>query len=131
MGEVMEDDFMAKETTVDSKFVQQHLANERTFLAWVRTSITITGLGFLAAGVVFRSMTLQNVGHLAAVIVGISAVVLGSLISFMACRNYMRKRVAINEETFLATTDLVYFMVCCLTLINLFLVILVVILLLE
>ncbi|WP_430793738.1 DUF202 domain-containing protein [Bacillus cereus] len=27
--------------TVDSKYIQQHLANERTYLAWLRTAITI------------------------------------------------------------------------------------------
>jgi putative membrane protein len=26
--------------------VQQHLANERTYLAWIRTAITVIGLGF-------------------------------------------------------------------------------------
>ncbi|MGD6932567.1 DUF202 domain-containing protein, partial [Bacillus thuringiensis] len=27
--------------TVDSKYIQQHLANERTYLAWLRTAIAI------------------------------------------------------------------------------------------
>ena len=44
-----------KETTTSSKYIQQHLANERTYLAWVRTCITMVGLGFLAAGVIYRS----------------------------------------------------------------------------
>lgn len=29
-----------------SSTVRDHLANERTFLAWVRTSVTFVGLGF-------------------------------------------------------------------------------------
>jgi uncharacterized membrane protein YidH (DUF202 family) len=28
---------------------QQHLANERTFLSWLRTSIALIGLGFIVA----------------------------------------------------------------------------------
>ena len=28
---------------------QQHLANERTFLSWLRTSIALMGLGFIVA----------------------------------------------------------------------------------
>ncbi|WP_153978072.1 DUF202 domain-containing protein [Paenibacillus xylanilyticus] len=36
--------------TIDSQYVQQHMANERTFLAWVRTGIAMVGVGFLAAG---------------------------------------------------------------------------------
>ncbi|OTW44996.1 hypothetical protein BK699_28235 [Bacillus thuringiensis serovar mexicanensis] len=34
---------------VDSKYMQQHLANERTYLAWLRTAISVFGLGFLVA----------------------------------------------------------------------------------
>jgi putative membrane protein len=43
---------------IDFKYVQQHLANERTFLAWV------IGLGFLAAGVVFRTTTFEHISPL-------------------------------------------------------------------
>ena len=40
-----------------------HLANERTFLAWIRTSIGIMGLGFallklMAAAIFFASLLL-------------------------------------------------------------------------
>ncbi|EEM56327.1 hypothetical protein bthur0007_58400 [Bacillus thuringiensis serovar monterrey BGSC 4AJ1] len=34
---------------MDSKYMQQHLANERTYLAWLRTAISVFGLGFLVA----------------------------------------------------------------------------------
>jgi putative membrane protein len=33
----------------DDKKATEHLANERTFLAWVRTSIAIVSLGFVVA----------------------------------------------------------------------------------
>lgn len=36
------------QTTVPRASVRDHLANERTLLAWVRTAITIIGLGFIA-----------------------------------------------------------------------------------
>ncbi|MCX7569377.1 DUF202 domain-containing protein [Tumebacillus sp. DT12] len=122
---------MEREKTVDSKYIQQHLANERTFLAWIRTSITIIGLGFLAAGVVFRSTPYSDTGHWIASVVGIGAVLLGSLISFTACRNYTQKKAGINDETFEASTNIIFFTVCCLVFINLFLIVLVVLLLLE
>ncbi|WP_241663292.1 DUF202 domain-containing protein [Peribacillus simplex] len=35
------------------KYAQQHLANERAFLAWVRTVIAIVGVGFLATSLHF------------------------------------------------------------------------------
>jgi putative membrane protein len=33
----------------DDRKATEHLANERTFLAWVRTSISVTSLGFVVA----------------------------------------------------------------------------------
>lgn len=48
----------------ESKTVQQHLANERTFLAWVRTGIAMAGIGFLAAGFGFHSTTYDRIAHL-------------------------------------------------------------------
>ena len=36
-------------TTDDDKRATEYLANERTFLAWVRTSIAIISLGFVVA----------------------------------------------------------------------------------
>ncbi|HUO11681.1 MAG TPA: DUF202 domain-containing protein [Caulobacteraceae bacterium] len=43
----------------DDKRATEHLANERTFLAWVRTSIAIMSLGFVVAkfGLWLRELT--------------------------------------------------------------------------
>src|SRR2546426_11154893 len=38
-----------KHLLADGKFETELLANERTFLAWVRTSIAVMGLGFVVA----------------------------------------------------------------------------------
>jgi putative membrane protein len=40
---------MADAEIPDDKKATEHLANERTFLAWVRTSIAIMSLGFVVA----------------------------------------------------------------------------------
>jgi putative membrane protein len=40
---------MAGAEIPDDKKATEHLANERTFLAWVRTSIAIMSLGFVVA----------------------------------------------------------------------------------
>ena len=120
---------MERDKTVDSKYIQQHLANERTFLAWVRTAITIIGLGFLAAGVVFRTTPYTVYGHTIASVVGVGSVLLGSILVANASRNYRRKREAINAETFRASKGLVWFVVCALMTINLLLIVLVVLLL--
>ena len=42
------------------KYAQQHLANERTFLAWIRTAISIAGVGFLTTSLHFTSKISSN-----------------------------------------------------------------------
>jgi putative membrane protein len=107
-----------KEKTIDSKYVQQHLANERTFLAWVRTSITVVGLGFLSAGLVFRTEKYQQLEQRLAAFVGISSVILGSLIMLMAIHNYFAKQKGINQETFRSPRLIITATFICLVLID-------------
>src|SRR5918997_5335070 len=40
---------MSKDDKPNPDRSQQHLANERTFLAWIRTSVALIGLGFIIA----------------------------------------------------------------------------------
>ncbi|MFC4766344.1 YidH family protein [Effusibacillus consociatus] len=120
---------MEKEKTVDSKYVQQHLANERTFLAWIRTSITIVGLGFLAAGVVFRSTPYTHLANTISAVVGIGSVILGSLVFAFATKDYYEKRKGINTETFRAPSKIVSFIFVSLMLINTCLILVVAVLL--
>lgn len=46
------------QSTSNPSFTREHLANERTFLAWVRTSLSLIGLGFVLArmGVFLREL---------------------------------------------------------------------------
>jgi putative membrane protein len=85
------------ETTIDSKYVQQHLANERTFLAWIRTGIAIAGLGFLLSQFVFHSSSFYRI---VANTIGMVSFFLGVFVLFFATRDYLKKREGINKETF-------------------------------
>ncbi|TVX97738.1 YidH family protein [Paenibacillus cremeus] len=114
----------------DFKYVQQHLANERTFLAWIRTAIAVIGLGFLAAGVVFRTTTFEHVGHIVAAIVGIGAVLTGTIIIFMATWDYKRKQKGIDEELFKSPTSIIWFLAIGLAIVAFLLIVLVLLLLL-
>lgn len=115
--------------SVDSQFIQQHLANERTFLAWARTTVAIVGLGFLAAGVVFRSSEYASTGQILAVIVGVSSVILGGAVISCAAREYFVKRRTINDSTFHAPSLSIWVTFVSLGIINMFLLILVILLL--
>jgi putative membrane protein len=110
-----------KEKSIDSKYIQQHLANERTFLAWIRTGITISGLGFISIGVVFRSTMFEAVARSVAAAFGIGAVLLGILIMIVAAADYFHKRTGINQETFRAPRLIIWLLLLGLGLIELFL----------
>jgi putative membrane protein len=82
--------------------VRDHLANERTLLAWIRTAITIIGLGFIVDRLAADS---QRSGI--AAFAGVVLVLIGGLValagaySFLAARREMlnatyRPRLAIN-----------------------------------
>ncbi|MEC0666475.1 DUF202 domain-containing protein [Priestia flexa] len=91
----------AKETTKDSKYIQQHLANERTFLAWLRTAISIIGVGFLVTNLHFTMRaTLSPLGDQLAAIIGILSVGVGIVTIIVSAVAYVRKIEAINSQTF-------------------------------
>ncbi|WML60509.1 DUF202 domain-containing protein [Neobacillus sp. PS2-9] len=90
--------------TVDSKYIQQHLANERTYLAWIRTAIAIIGVGFLVTNLHFNMMSsLSPIGDLLANLIGIASVGLGIVTILMATIVYLKKVSTINQQTFTAS----------------------------
>lgn len=115
---------MEEQDKYESKFIQQHLANERTFLAWVRTGIATIGLGFLASGIVFRATQYSYYIHKIASIVGICSVFLGILVVVLATLDYFSKRKGINNGSFHSSKIIVIFIFLSLILIGLLLVLL-------
>lgn len=92
------------ERTEDSKYIQQHLANERTYLAWIRTAIAIIGVGFLVTNLHFTMQTsLSNVGDFLVNIIGISSVALGIIAIILSTVSYIKKTGAINDQRFHAS----------------------------
>jgi putative membrane protein len=90
--------------TVDSKYIQQHLANERTYLAWIRTAIAIIGVGFLVTNLHFNmKLSLSTMGDFIANAIGIASVGVGIITIIMATVVYFKKITTINEQTFTAS----------------------------
>lgn len=115
----------------ESKLVQQHLANERTYLAWIRTAIALVGLGFLSAGIVFRSVIYSEVGLIIAAVVAVFAVLLGGVLVTLATRDYMRKREDINQGQFRSAVRMIRLIFYFLIVIQLLLLVLVVLMLVS
>jgi putative membrane protein len=90
----------------DSSHSQQHLANQRTFLAWLRTCVALIGLGFVVARFglflipIFTSggdpstyttnpaTSFETSTHFSSII-GTSMVILGIVFVIFALRNYV------------------------------------------
>ncbi len=88
---------MKKQTTIsDDKRAAEYLANERTFLAWIRTSIAVISLGFVVAkfSVWLRELAIRmgasNVPrHTGASLpMGLLMMALGGALTILAARRY-------------------------------------------
>ena len=106
-----------EETTENKKSAkvgnpQVHLANERTFLAWIRTSIGIMAFGFVVEKFAFFikklslfvgkspdiEFTNASLGYSS--IFGIALVVFGTLMGVLAFVRYQKVEREINEDAY-------------------------------
>lgn len=99
-----------------TKKTNDHLANERTFLAWIRTSIGIMGLGFVVVkfSMFIKQITLMLGGNTPhhiqqgySSLIGIILVALGSLTALMAFLNYKKIEKQIDQEQYYSTNPLI------------------------
>lgn len=96
---------VSKSPLTTSKKVTDHLANERTFLAWVRTAISVIAFGFVVErfGLLLRELgvkgTLVLSTHTSSV-VGVTLTILGVVIMIVALINFLHVRSAIDQEHF-------------------------------
>jgi putative membrane protein len=100
-------------TVPEEKRASEYLANERTFLAWIRTSIAVISLGFVIGrfAVWFRRMTPGNESKPerfgASLMVGVAMMALGALLAILAVRRYYVVNRAIDEGRVKADRGLV------------------------
>jgi uncharacterized membrane protein YidH (DUF202 family) len=107
MSEIIED---KKSAGVRNRRV--HMANERTFLAWIRTSIGIMAFGFVVEkfalfikqmSLILGNANIENVSppsHGYSAIVGIFLVGFGTLMGLLAFVRYKKVERQINEDTY-------------------------------
>lgn len=104
-----------------------HLANERTFLAWIRTSLGIIGLGFVMAkfSVWMRqflaTVAPDRVAHSrggASLPIGLALIGAGALLAVLSYRRHERVRRAIETGETVPATSLLRLMVVLLVLVS-------------
>ncbi|WP_025026922.1 YidH family protein [Caldalkalibacillus mannanilyticus] len=96
--------------TLDSKYIQQHLANERTYLAWIRTALAFIGIGFLVSNLHFATPSLRfETTALFFKLIGGSSVLLGIFTIIFATVSYVQKRKNINSQTFRSPKNFIFF----------------------
>lgn len=83
--------------------LRDHLANERTFLAWMRTCITIVALGFVVAkfGILLREVSGGHVHSLTAkagAIVGVALVLVGMGMAALASLKFLQTKRDIDRS---------------------------------
>ncbi len=96
--------------------LRDHAANERTFLAWIRTGVALMAFGFAIArfGLFLREMAAirtppQAASQLGSAWFGVAMVVLGLVTNVFATVRYMRIRKALDEQkTISMSPGLVY-----------------------
>jgi putative membrane protein len=111
-----------------SKKVSDHLANERTFLAWVRTGIAVMAFGFVIErfGLLLRELGLKvglssNSSISYSKLLGIVVVILGMIMLIVALLNFLQVRRTIDEERYKPDLLLPIVLTCIASLIGLLL----------
>ena len=91
-------------SSAEHRQAREHLANERTALAWVRTCATLVGLGFAVArfGVFLRRDGGGGWEPPAAEALGAVLVAAGALAAAAGLVRYLRARVQISRGAFAA-----------------------------
>lgn len=112
-----------------------HMANERTFLAWIRTSIGLMAFGFVVERFALFIKQMSYVlgksnleislppSHGYSAIAGIFLVALGAIMSVLAFLRYKKVERQIQEDTYQASSILDLLLACSVLAIGIFLVI--------
>ena len=123
---------------IDSSHSQQHLANQRTFLAWLRTCIALIGLGFVVARFglflipIFTSedpstyttnpaTSFEASTHYSSII-GTSMVILGIVFAIFALRNYIYTYKSIKRGSYAPKHFDIYLLTIVLVILGVFIV---------
>lgn len=95
-----------------------HLANERTFLAWVRTSVALMGFGFVVVkfSLFVKQLSLAVTGHAVvaskgfSTITGVIMVITGAATALIGYLRYRQIRRQLSEGIYSTSSNLLFFL---------------------
>lgn len=92
---------MPEGVTDEKPKIADYLANERTYLAWLRTGITVIALGFVVAkfGLIVKELA-PNAPQTTfgfSSFIGIALVLVGGFMEMLALKRYTRNQNRINQ----------------------------------
>ncbi|CAN5764206.1 DUF202 domain-containing protein [soil metagenome] len=82
---------------ISGSLARDHLANERTFLSWIRTSLAFVGLGILVAELV-------DIEGTRAELVGLALIIVGAISAVSAVARYLRLARHLDEGLYESST---------------------------
>jgi inner membrane protein YidH len=104
-----------------SERLQQYLANQRTFLSWMRTSIALIGLGFaierfsiflqqfpLIAGTDITGNASSATAHNYSALVGIGMIIVGTSLIVYALKNFLDTNKTIASGRYMPKNTIIY-----------------------
>jgi inner membrane protein YidH len=104
-----------------SERLQQYLANQRTFLSWMRTSIALIGLGFaierfsiflqqfpLIAGTDITGNASSATAHNYSALVGIGMIIVGTSLIVYALKNFLDTNKTISSGRYIPKNAIIY-----------------------
>jgi uncharacterized membrane protein YidH (DUF202 family) len=111
--------------------ISDHLANERTFLAWIRTSIGLMGFGFVVVkfSIFVKQISLAvdhsmpPVSHGYSAVLGIGLVAFGAIIGILSFYRYRRIERQISDPGYKPSGILINMLAASILIIGIFLVI--------
>lgn len=118
-------------TTKNKSTATDHLANERTLLAWIRTSIAIMAFGFVVVKFSLFIKQLSSILRKSASIpapygyssiIGILLVAAGAAILPVSFWRYKRTEKQLNNQTYYSSSRLLFLLTTILIIISIFLI---------
>jgi putative membrane protein len=118
-------------TELKTKNTSDHLANERTFLAWIRTSIGIMAFGFVVVKfslfvkqlsiLLSKQNITQSKGYSA--FIGIALVAGGAFTSVLSYLRYKKTQNQINNGIYQSSSLIIFILTSVIFLISIFLIV--------